>query len=75
MTQPTQTPVIASTDDTASDAKPTNAINSTLSFQKLFNTPPKWSFVILKFLIVVLIPLLSNAPAINLNFYMITIML
>jgi len=42
--------------------------------QKLFNKPPKWSFTILKFLIVILVPLLSNAPDIQLNFYTINIL-
>ena len=39
------------------------------SVQKPFNKPPKWSFAILKFLIIILVPLLSNAPDIQLNFY------
>ncbi|AMN66780.1 hypothetical protein AK825_02800 [Psychrobacter sp. P11G5] len=46
-----------------------------LSIQKLFNKPPKRSFAILKFLIIILVPLLSNAPDIQLNFYMINIIL
>ena len=45
-----------------------------LSVQKLFNKPPKWSFAILKFLIVILVPLLSNAPDIQLNFYTVNIL-
>ena len=45
-----------------------------LSFQKPFNKPPKWSFVILKFLIIILVPLLSNAPDIQLNFYTVNIL-
>lgn len=40
-----------------------------LSVQKLFNKPPKWSFAVLKFLIIILVPLLSNTPDIQLNFY------
>ena len=76
MAQPSnQTPVIPFTDNTANDTKPIIVNNSTLSSQKLFEKPPKWSFVILKFLIVVLVPLLSNSPDTQLNFYMITIML
>lgn len=39
------------------------------SIQKLFSKPSKWSFGVLRFLIVILIPLLSNAPDIQLNFY------
>ncbi len=42
--------------------------------QKLFNKPPKWSFSILKFLIIILVPLLSNAPDIQLNFYTVNIL-
>ncbi len=42
--------------------------------QKPFNKLSKWSFAILKFLIIILVPLLSNAPDIQLNFYMINIM-
>ena len=45
------------------------------SIQKLFNKPSKWSFAILKFLIIILVPLLSNAPDIQLNFYIINIMI
>lgn len=45
-----------------------------LSVQKLFNTLPKWSFSVLRFLIVILIPLLSNAPDIQLNFYTVNIL-
>ena len=45
-----------------------------LSFQKLFNKPPKWSLCLLKFLIIILVPLLSNAPDIQLNFYTINIL-
>lgn len=45
------------------------------SVQKLFNKPPKWSFAILRFLIIILVPLLSNAPDIQLNFYIINIMI
>ncbi len=44
------------------------------SFQKLFNKPPKWSLCLLKFLIIILVPLLSNAPDIQLNFYTINIL-
>ena len=44
-----------------------------LSFQKLFNKPPKWSFAILK-LLTILIPLLSNTPDIQLNFYTVNIL-
>ncbi len=43
--------------------------------QKLLNKPPKWSLSILKFLIIILVPLLSNVPDIQLNFYIINIML
>lgn len=42
--------------------------------QKLLNKPSKWSFAILKFLIVILVPLLSNAPDIQLNFYIVNIL-
>ena len=42
--------------------------------QKLLNKPSKWSFAILKFLIVILVPLLSNAPDIQLNFYTVNIL-
>ena len=42
--------------------------------QKLFNKPPKWSFAILKFLIIILVPLRSNAPDIQLNFYTVNIL-
>ncbi len=70
MTYPTQTPVIPFTDNIANHTKPTNI---KLSLQKSFSKPPKWSFVILKFLIVVLVPLLSNPPDIHINFYMINI--
>ena len=45
------------------------------SVQKLFIKPLKWSIGLLKFLIVILIPLLSNAPDIQLNFYTINIMM
>lgn len=45
------------------------------SVQKLLNELPKWSFAILKFLIIILVPLLSNAPYIQLNFYIVNIML
>lgn len=45
------------------------------SVQKLLNKPSKWSFAILKFLIVILVPLLSNVPNIQLNFYIINIMI
>ena len=45
-----------------------------LSFQKLFNKPPKWSFAILKFLLIILVPLLSSAPDIQLNFYTVNIL-
>ena len=45
-----------------------------LSVQKLFNKPTKWSFAILKLLIVILVPLLSNAPDIQLNFYTVNIL-
>ena len=44
------------------------------SIQKLFNKPPKWSFAILKFLIVILVPLLPNALNIQLNFYTVNIL-
>ena len=44
------------------------------SVQKLFNKPPKWSFAILKFLIIILVPLLSNAPDIQLNFHTVNIL-
>ncbi len=47
--------------------------NQKLSVQKLSKKPPKWSFAILKFLIVILVPLLSNIPNIQLNFYIINI--
>ena len=43
------------------------------SVQELFNKPPKWSFAILK-LLIILIPLLSNAPDIQLNFYTVNIL-
>ncbi len=43
--------------------------------QKLFSKPPKWSLGLLKFLIIILLPLLSNAPDIQLNFYIINIMI
>ena len=46
-----------------------------LSVQKLFNKPPKWSFAVLKFLIIILVPLLSNTPDIQLNFYTFKILL
>lgn len=72
MAQPNQTPVIAFTDNTANDTEKTNPRNS--HSKNWFSKPPKWSFFILKFLIVVLIPLLSNSPDIQLNFYMINIM-
>ena len=39
------------------------------SVQKTFNKPSKLSLAILKFLIIILVPLLSNAPDIQLNFY------
>ncbi len=42
--------------------------------QKLFNKPPKWSFAILKFLLIILVPLLSSAPDIQLNFYTVNIL-
>ena len=45
-----------------------------LSVQKLFNKPPKWSFAVLKFLIIILVPLLSNTPDIQLNFYTVNIL-
>ncbi len=45
-----------------------------LPVQKLLNKPPKWSFAVLKFLIVILVPLLSNAPDIQLNFYIVNIL-
>lgn len=45
-----------------------------LSVQKLFNKPSKWLFAILKFLIIILVPLLSNAPDIQLNFYTVNIL-
>lgn len=48
--------------------------NPKLSFQKLFNKPPEWSFAILKLLIIILVPLLSNAPDIQLNFYTVNIL-
>lgn len=52
------------------------ALTSTkLSVQKLLNKPPKWSFAILKFLIIILVPLLSNTPDIQLNFYTVNILL
>ena len=41
--------------------------------QKLFNKPPQWSFAILK-LLTILIPLLSNTPDIQLNFYTVNIL-
>ena len=44
-----------------------------LSVQKLFNKPPQWSFAILK-LLTILIPLLSNTPDIQLNFYTVNIL-
>ncbi len=44
------------------------------SSKKPFNKPPKWTFSILKFLIVILVPLLSNTSDIQLNFYIINIM-
>ena len=50
------------------------SINTRLSIQKLLNKPPKWSFFILKFLIIILVPLLSNAPDIQLNFYTVNIL-
>ncbi len=46
----------------------------TTSSKKSFNKPPKWTLSILKFLIVILVPFLSNSPDIQLNFYMINIM-
>ena len=45
-----------------------------LSVQKLFNKPPKWSFAILKFLIFILVPLLSNTLDIQLNFHTVNIL-
>lgn len=52
------------------------ALTSTkISVKKLFKKPPKWSLGILKCLIVILIPLLLNAPDIQLNFYTINIMM
>lgn len=74
MTQPTQTPVIPFTDVVSDNAKPITVNNSTSLLKKPFNKPPKWSFVILKFLIVVLIPLILNSPDIHIKFYMINIM-
>ena len=50
------------------------SISTKLSVQKLFNKPPKWSFAVLKFLIVILVPLLSNTPDIQLNFYTVNIL-
>ena len=44
------------------------------SVQKLFNKPSKWSLCLLKFLIIILVPLLSNAPDIQLNFYTLNIL-
>lgn len=44
-----------------------------LSVQNTFNKPPKWSFAILRFLIIILVPLLSNVPDIQLNFYTINV--
>ena len=49
--------------------------SANLSVQKRLNKPPKWWLSLLKFLIVILIPLLSNAPDIQLNFYIINIMI
>ena len=73
MAQPTnQTPVIPFTDNTASNTEKTNPRNS--PSKKWFGKPPKWSFTILKFLLVILMPLLSDTPDIQLNFYMINIM-
>ncbi len=57
-------PVIAFIDNTNHPTSPT---------KKPFDKPPKWSFTILKFLLVILVPLLSNSPDIQLNFYVINI--
>ena len=43
------------------------------STQKLFNKPHKWSFAMLK-LLIILILLLSNAPDIQLDFYTVNIL-
>ena len=51
------------------------SISKKLPIQKLFNKPHKWSFTILRLLIIILVPLLSNAPDIQLNFYIINIMI
>ncbi len=51
------------------------SISKKSPIRKLFNKPPKWSLGLLKFLIVILISLLSNAPDIQLNFYIINIMI
>ncbi len=53
--------------------KPTTK-NKSKSSQIPFSKPLKWSFIILKFLLVILVPLLSNLPDIQLNFYVINIM-
>lgn len=71
-------PVAPFTDDTLNDTKPAKADSSIritkASVQKLFNKPLKWSFIILRLLVIILIPLLSSAADIQLNFYIINIM-
>ena len=54
--------------------KPTTENHLTAPTKKLSNKMLKWTFRILKFLLVVLVPLLSDTPDIHINFYVINIM-